>query len=74
MQKLNVVPLGMLFFDLLENIGVVSILSMYPAIPSFIAWVTMLFGTLKWEFIVVTVGLVLVGLVRAAMNRFRKQA
>jgi hypothetical protein len=74
MQKLNVLPLGMLFFDLLENIGIVTMLSIYPAIPSFMAWVTMLFGTLKWGLFAVTVGLVLVGLVRAAMNRFRKQA
>lgn len=73
-QKLNVVPLGMLFFDLLENIGIISMLSMYPAIPTFMAWITMLFGSLKWGLFAVTIGLVLVGLVRAAMNRFRKQA
>lgn len=72
-QKWNVTPVGAFFFDLLENVGIVSMLSMYPSIPAFIAWLTMLFGSLKWGFFLVTIGLVLVGLVRAAMNRFRKQ-
>jgi hypothetical protein len=73
MQKWNVMPVGSLFFDLLENVGIVSMLSMYPSIPSFMAWITMLFGSLKWAFFLSTVGLLLVGLVKAAMNRFRKQ-
>ena len=74
MQKWNLMPVGAWFFDLLENVGIVSMLMMYPAKPAVLAWITMLFGTLKWAAFVVTVGLVLVGLVRAAMNRFRKQA
>lgn len=74
LQKWNVMPVGAWFFDLLENIGIVSMLSMYPAKPAIMAWITMLFGSLKWAFFLVTVALVLVGLVKAAMNRFRKQA
>jgi hypothetical protein len=74
MQKWNVMPVGAWFFDLLENVGVVSMLMMYPSKPDVLAWLTMLFGLLKWAFFLVTMGLVLVGLVRAAMNRFRKQA
>jgi hypothetical protein len=74
MQKWNVMPVGAWFFDMLENAGIVSMLIMYPAQPEIMAWITMLFGSLKWAFFVITVGLVLVGLVRAAMNRFRKQA
>ena len=38
-----------------------------------LAWITMLFGSLKWGFFIVTIVLVLVGLVRAIMNGFRKQ-
>jgi len=49
-------------------------LLMYPSKPEVLAWLTMLFGSLKWVFFVLTMGLVLVGLVRAAMNGFRKQA
>ena len=74
MQKWNVMPVGISFFDLLENSGVVSMLMMYPAQPEAVAWITMLFGSLKWAFFAMSLGLVLVGLVRAAMNRFRKQA
>lgn len=74
MQKYNVMPVGAWFFDLLENIGIVSMLSMYPSQPAVLAWLTMIFGSLKWLFFLATVGLVLFGLVRAAMNGFRKQA
>ncbi len=72
-QKWNVMPVGAWFFDMLENVGIVSMLIMYPSKPEIVAWLTMLFGSLKWGFFVITMGLVLVGLVRAALNRFRKQ-
>jgi hypothetical protein len=72
-QKWNVMPVGAWFFDMLENVGIVSMLMMYPSKPEIVAWLTMLFGSLKWGFFVITMGLVLVGLVRAALNRFRKQ-
>ena len=49
-------------------------LMMYPSQPELMAWLTMLFGSIKWGFFVITVGLVLVGLVKAAANRFWKQA
>ena len=73
MQKLNVVPVGAWFFDLLENVGIVSLLSLHPAQSSALAWLTMLFGSLKWLFAFASIGLVLVGLVKAGMNRFRKR-
>ena len=73
-QKWNVMPVGAWFFDMLENVGIVSMLTMYPSKPEVLAWLTMIFGSLKWGFFVVTVVLVLIGLVRAALNRFRKQA
>ena len=74
MMKLNVMPVGAWFFDLLENIGIVLLLTAYPSQPALVAWLTMAFGTLKWSFAFLSIGLVMVGLVRAAMNRFRKQA
>jgi hypothetical protein len=74
MQKLNVMPVGAWFFDLLENMGVVSMLGMYPAKPAILAWLTMLVGLIKWVFAFASIALVLIGLVRAAMNGFRKQA
>ena len=74
MQKWNVMPVGAWLFDLLENAGIVTMLAMYPSKSIILAWLMMLFGLLKWVFFVVTVVLVLIGLVRAALNRFRKQA
>lgn len=73
MQKWNVMPVGAWFFDMLENVGIVSMFMMYPSKPELMAWLTMLFGSFKWAFLLVTVVLVLVGLVKLAMNRFRKQ-
>ena len=74
MQKWNVMPVGAWFFDLLENVGIVTMLTMHPTRSAILAWLTMMFGSLKWGFFAITVVLVLIGLVRAAMNRFRKQA
>ena len=74
MQKWNLMPVGAWFFDLLENIGIVSMLSMYPSQPAALAWLTMFLGTVKWVFAFISIGLILIGLVRALMNGFRKQA
>ena len=74
MQKWNVMPVGAWLFDMLENLGIVSMLTIYPSQPAIMAWLTMFFGSIKWAFFLVTVGLVLVGLVKAAMNRLQKQA
>ena len=74
MQKWNVMPVGAWFFDPLENMGIVTMLAMHPGRSAILAWITMIFGCLKWGFFVVTVVLVLIGLVGAGMNRFRKQA
>ena len=74
MQKWNVMPVGAWVFDLLENIGIVSMLSMYPAQPATLAWLTMILGSMKWAFAFISIGLILIGLVRALMNGFRKQA
>ena len=42
--------MGAWFFDLLENVGIVSMVGMYPSKPAILAWITMLFGSLKWAF------------------------
>lgn len=73
MQKWNVAPVGVWFFDLLENVGIVIMLAMYPSQPVFLAWLTMLLGIIKWALAFLSIALVLVGLVKAAANRFRKQ-
>ena len=73
LRRWNVAPVGAWFFDLLENIGIVSMLAVYPSKPAVIAWITMIVGLLKWGFAFASIALVLIGLVRAALNGFRKQ-
>lgn len=74
MMKLNVMPLGAWFFDLLENINIVTMLSMFPAKPVALAWLLMTLTTVKWAFAGASIVLMLVGLVMAAKNGFKKQA
>jgi len=74
MMKLNVMPLGAWFFDLLENLNIVTMLSMYPAKPTALAWLLFAFSTIKWLFAAASIVLMLIGLVMALKNGFKKQA
>lgn len=73
MQKLNVFPVGAWFFDLLENLGIVTMLSMWPSQPSVLAWLTTIITMIKWVFAGGSMVLIVVGLVMAAKNGFRKR-
>lgn len=73
MQVLNTMPVGMWFFDLLENLGIVTMLTMWPSQPVAMAWLTMIFTTVKWLFAFASLGLIVFGLVMAAKNGFRKR-
>ena len=74
MQKYNVVPFGGWFFDLLENLGIVSMLTVFPSTPAALAWVTAVFTLIKWLFAFASGVLLVIGLARAAINKFGKQA
>ena len=73
MRKLNLAPLGAWFFDLLENIVIVSLLSVFPSKPTALAWILMVISTVKWFFAGASVLLILVGLVMAIKNKFKIQ-
>jgi hypothetical protein len=73
LQKLNVLPVGAGIFDLLENICIVILLTVYPAQPAVVAWLSTVCTMAKMIFLGVSTLLILVGLVKAAMNRFKKQ-
>jgi drug/metabolite transporter (DMT)-like permease len=73
MRKFNVMPLGTWFFDLLENIVIVILLSVYPIQPTALAWILVLLTTVKWFFAGGSILLILVGLIMAIKNGFRKQ-
>jgi hypothetical protein len=72
-RRLNVVPLAAWLFDLLENLGIVTLLSIYPNTSTLLAWATILFTVIKWVFALVTLVLIIFALVLAIRNRFRKQ-
>jgi hypothetical protein len=72
-RKLNIMPLGAWFFDLVENIVIVTLLALFPSQPAALAWILTIFTTIKWFFAGASILLVIVGLVMAARNRFQVQ-
>jgi hypothetical protein len=73
MRKFNITPLGAWFFDLLENIVIVILLSVFPSQLTALAWILTLVSTIKWVFVGATILLMLVGFVMAIKNKFKKQ-
>ena len=73
MRKFNIMPLGAWFFDLIENIFVVTLLSVFPSQPTALAWILVLLTTVKWFFAGSSMLLVLVGLIMAIKNKFKIQ-
>jgi hypothetical protein len=72
LRRLNLFALGSVF-DLLENICIVSMIVVYPARPAVVAWLKTIFTMSKYGFMISIILVVLVGLVAAAMNRFKVQ-
>lgn len=73
LQRLNVLPVGAGIFDLLENFSIVTLLASYPTKQTAVAWFSTVCTMGKISFLGVSTLLVLVGLVIAAVNRFKKQ-
>jgi hypothetical protein len=73
LQELNVLPVGAGLFDLLENVSIVTLLAVYPAQPAVVAWLSTVCTMSKISFLGMSTLLILVGLVKAAANAFRKQ-
>lgn len=72
-RLLNVVPFGAWLFDLLENLSIVIMLSMYPSTSVLIAWAATLFTIVKWVFAIATIVLIVFAFILAVKNRFKKQ-
>jgi hypothetical protein len=49
-------------------------ISIYPSTPAALAWLSAGFTLIKWLFAGATIILMLAGLVKAALNGFKKQA
>jgi len=72
MHLLNLIPLGAWLFDWLENIHLVTMLTLYPSTPTLVARLASFCTTMKWSFGAVAIVLVLIGFVMALKNGFKK--
>jgi hypothetical protein len=73
LQMLNVAPVGAGLFDVLENIFIVVLLTVYPTHLTGVAWLAAVSTLGKTIFLGASAALMLVGLVGATLNRFKKQ-
>ena len=74
MQQYNVIPFGTWLLDLFENLGIVAMLSAFPSTPAILAWATTVFTFFKCMFVLASIIFLLIGFVKAAMNKFKVQA
>ncbi|MGD8456256.1 MAG: hypothetical protein PVF83_07735 [Anaerolineales bacterium] len=72
-QRLNIVPIMGGIFDLMENIWIMIMIMVYPAQPIVVAWLSTISTTGKYVMGVPILLLLLLGLVKAALNRFKIQ-
>lgn len=73
-RKWNILPFGAYLFDLLENLTIVALLSIFPAQPASLGWALFGFIAIKWLFAGASILLILIGLVMAIKNKFKIQA
>ena len=62
--KLAWLPYTIFFFDILENIGIITLLINYPNKLITVAWCTSVFSSLKWTMVAVVTVIIFIGLVR----------
>lgn len=63
LQKLNLLPFAALLFDVLENLGIVALLSTYPQQITWLAGFTIIVNFIKWVCAGCSTLLVLIGLI-----------
>ncbi|MAT97118.1 MAG: hypothetical protein CL608_08250 [Anaerolineaceae bacterium] len=71
-RPLNIMPLGALLFDILENVFITIMMSAYPGQPRLVAWLATASTMAKFGFIYVSLALILVGLAGAIRRKFNK--
>lgn len=63
-QRLHLLPILTLLLDYGENLGIITLLTVYPVQPAGLAWVTAGFTLLKWTGVAASVGaLVIVAII-----------
>ena len=72
-QKLNLLPFAAFLFDVLENLGIATLLSTYPQRIIWLAVFTIIVNFIKWICAGGSTLLVLVGLIGWLVVSFRKK-
>lgn len=71
-RQLNLLPLGALFFDFLENAGIVTLLTVFPAQPLGLGLFLQVANGVKWLFAGASVAALLFALLGAAWQKIRR--
>lgn len=71
-QQLNLIPLITLGFDLLENLSVATMLTIFPSQPAILARIAAVCTAGKWIFVGVNLILVCLGLIGVTGKYFRR--
>jgi len=72
MRALNILPLGALLFDILENIFITVMMAAYPAQPVWAAWLATASTMAKFSFIYASAGLILMGLAGIVLRKINR--
>lgn len=73
LQRLNLLPVCAGLFDLLENVSIVTLLAIYPTKLTIVAWLSTVCTMSKISFLGMSTVVVLIGLVLAMKNRFKRR-
>jgi hypothetical protein len=71
-KNLNLLPYGSLIFDIIENVGIIKMLTEYPQMSNFWASNASYAGMLKWVFAGLTLAIVLICLIMWGIATIRK--
>ncbi len=67
-QTINLLPVVAVFFDFLENTGILIMINYYPEQVIPIAWIASFAGMFKWVFLGISVIILLIYLIKALHN------
>jgi hypothetical protein len=73
-QRLNLVPIGAVLFDLLENTATSFVMARYPAKCTWIAALAPVFTLTKWILVYGSFGILAAALVLGLLRRLRRRA
>lgn len=67
--KMGQLPYIIFLSDMLENMGIVTMLANYPSQLTAVAWVTSVFSTVKWLMVGACMIVLIIGLIRKILSK-----